>query len=134
MCFNVNFLLATSSFTIFHILFITCFTLRVSHHIYAYTRKRMTLFTSTSKTLFTYFWVWGEKQEKRTEENESNTLSTKSYDEVTNYILLSLSYICLCVNKKYLELRIRVIIIMKLNENIKQHIIFGLHYKYALRK
>ena len=38
------------------------------------------------------------------------------------------------VNKKYLELRIRVIIIMKLNEPIKQHIIFGLHYVICKKK
>ena len=58
----------------------------------------------------------------------------KSYDEVTDYTFLSISYICLCVNKKYLELRIRVIIIMKLNEGHKATHYFGLSLKYVVTK
>ena len=67
-------------------------------------------------------------KEKRTEENESNTLSRNHMMKVTYEEFLRFSITSMYVNKTYLELRIRVIIIMKLNEPIKQHIVFGLHY------
>ena len=125
--FYVNSLLATSSFTTFHILFITFFSFaRFTPHTRLHKKKNDFIYFE-EKTLFTCFLGLRGK-EKRTEENESNTLSRNHMMKVTYEHFLRCSITSLYVNKKYLELRIRVIIIMKLNEPIKQHINFGLHY------
>ena len=133
MCFNVNSQLATSSFTIFHILFITCFPFaRFTPHIRLHEKEW--LYLLRQEKLFYLFLGLRGKAKKRAEENESNTLSRKIiWWSYWLYILKHKLYLFVC-KQKYLELRIRVIIIMKLNEGHKATHYFGPPLKYVVTK